>query len=176
MMMAMARAIGSAGFLLLCLWPGPVAPFSRDARRHRPPARGPAPTPEDGIRTATAPSPRRSFLDDLSAAAAAAALVAAGPTPCRAAVLDPVANDGGTLGTLSVAEAEERFRAGRASVDSLLRNYDEVCEGGGDNVRRYLGTVGTTSGLFGIRKAMKALAERADDIVECEFRTPTACL
>ena len=52
----------------------------------------------------------------------------------------------------------------------LLQNYDEICEGGGDNVRRYLGTVGTTSGLFGIQKAMKALAERAEDIVECELR------
>jgi len=51
-------------------------------------------------------------------------------------------------------------------VDYLLKHYDEVCDGGGDNVRRYLGTVGTQSGLFGIQKAMKALGERADDIVE----------
>ena len=63
-------------------------------------------------------------------------------------------------------EAEERFRAGRATVDYLLNNYNEVCDGGGDNVRRYLGTVGTQSGLFGISKAMKTLADKADDIVE----------
>ena len=63
-------------------------------------------------------------------------------------------------------EAEERFRAGRASVDYLLNNYNEICEGGGDNVRRSLGTVGTQSGLFGISKAMKTIADKADDIVE----------
>lgn len=34
------------------------------------------------------------------------------------------------------------------------------------NSRRYLGTVGTTSGLFGIQKAMKTLSVKADDIVE----------
>ena len=54
--------------------------------------------------------------------------------------------------------------------DYLLHNYDSICDGGGDNVRRYLGTVGTSSGLFGIQKAMKALSERADDIVECELK------
>jgi len=68
--------------------------------------------------------------------------------------------------TLTPEEAEERFRAGRETVNDLLKNYDEICDGGGDNVRRYLGTVGTSSGLFGIAKAMKALGERADDIVE----------
>ena len=51
---------------------------------------------------------------------------------------------------------------------AFLKSYDEVCEGegGGDNVRRYLGTVGTISGLFGISKALKKLAEKANDIVE----------
>ncbi len=82
------------------------------------------------------------------------------------AVMDPSKNTKGTLKDLTMEEAEERFRAGRASVDYLLNNYDEVCEGGGDNVRRYLGTVGTQSGLFGISKAMKTLADKADDIVE----------
>uniref|UniRef100_A0A7S2MFK3 Uncharacterized protein n=1 Tax=Helicotheca tamesis TaxID=374047 RepID=A0A7S2MFK3_9STRA len=62
--------------------------------------------------------------------------------------------------------AEERLREGRKSAQYLLDNYDEICEGGGDNVRRYLGTVGTSSGLYGISKVMKTLATRADDIVE----------
>lgn len=82
--------------------------------------------------------------------------------------MDPTQNKVGTLKNLSPEEAEQRFRDGRESVDYLLKNYDEICEGGGDNVRRYLGTVGTSSGLFGIQKAMKTLAERADDIVECK--------
>ena len=67
---------------------------------------------------------------------------------------------------LTPEEAEELFREGRKSLQYLLDHYDEICEGGGDNVRRYLGTVGTSSGLFGISKVMRALSERADDIVE----------
>ena len=47
-----------------------------------------------------------------------------------------------------------------------MNHYDEICEGGGDNVRRYLGTVGTSSGLYGIQKVMKILQNDADDIVE----------
>ncbi|KAL7535837.1 hypothetical protein ACHAWF_005291, partial [Thalassiosira exigua] len=84
----------------------------------------------------------------------------------HAVVLDSSQRNAGTLVDLTPDEAEARFRAGRESVSYLLDHYDEVCDGGGDNVRRYLGTVGTSSGLFGIKKAMKALAERADDIVE----------
>ncbi|KAL3778826.1 hypothetical protein ACHAWO_007360 [Cyclotella atomus] len=71
-----------------------------------------------------------------------------------------------TLAPITKSEAIDRFRAGRKSVQYLLDHYDEICEGGGDNVRRYLGTVGVTSGLFGIGKALKVLGEDVDDIVE----------
>jgi hypothetical protein len=67
---------------------------------------------------------------------------------------------------LSVEEAKARFKEGQESLDYLLAHYDEICEGGGDNVRRYLGTVGTTSGLYGIAKVMKTMQPEADDIVE----------
>lgn len=67
---------------------------------------------------------------------------------------------------LTEDEAVSRFKEGQKSLQYLLDNYDDVCKGGGDNVRRYLGTVGTTSGLWGISKVMKALQDRADDIVE----------
>lgn len=67
---------------------------------------------------------------------------------------------------LTLPEAETRFREGRKSVQYLLDNFDSIAERGGDEVRRYLGTVGTTSGLFGISKVMKVLMERADDVVE----------
>ena len=73
-----------------------------------------------------------------------------------------------TLAPLTKSEALTRFQAGRDSVSYLLHHYDEICEGGGDNVRRYLGTVGVTSGLFGIGKALKVLGEDVEDIVECE--------
>ncbi len=67
---------------------------------------------------------------------------------------------------LTVDEAKARFQEGQASLEYLLKNYDEICEGGGDNIRRYLGTVGTSSGLYGIAKVMKILQGEADDIVE----------
>ena len=108
-------------------------------------------------------SNRRSLVGN--ALTLAGLLITNNPSISNAAVMDASKNKG-TLKELSMEEAEERFRAGRASVDYLLNNYNEICDGGGDNVRRYLGTVGTQSGLFGISKAMKTLADKADDIVE----------
>ena len=67
---------------------------------------------------------------------------------------------------LTPDEARSRFREGRDSLEYLLENYDAICEGGGDNIRRYLGTVGTTSGLYGIQKVMKTMMNSADDIVD----------
>jgi hypothetical protein len=67
---------------------------------------------------------------------------------------------------LTPEQAKERLKEGIESLDYLLKHYEEICEGGGDNVRRYLGTVGTTSGLYGIIKVMKILQNEADDIVE----------
>ena len=106
---------------------------------------------------------RRSFLQN--SLIFSGIIITSNPSTSKAVVMDASANRG-TLKDLTMEEAEERYRAGRATVDYLLKNYDEICNGGGDNVRRYLGTVGTTSGLFGISKAMKTLAEKADDIVE----------
>lgn len=67
---------------------------------------------------------------------------------------------------LSVEEAKARFVLARKDAHYLLDHYAEICEGGGDNVRRYLGTVGNSSGMYGIRKVVKELREEADDIVE----------
>ena len=67
---------------------------------------------------------------------------------------------------LTIEDAKGRFREGQASLDYLLDHYDEICSGGGDNVRRYLGTVGTTSGLYGIAKVMKTMQPEAEDVVE----------
>lgn len=67
---------------------------------------------------------------------------------------------------LSPEQAKQRVKDAIASLEYLLNNYDQICEGGGDNIRRYLGTVGTTSGVYGIIKTMKILQNEADDIVE----------
>lgn len=82
-------------------------------------------------------------------------------------VLDNSSIKVGKIKDLTQEEAEQRFRDGRKSLDFLINNYKEICDVH-HHVRRYLGTVGTSSGLFGISKAMKALSERADDIVECK--------
>jgi hypothetical protein len=67
---------------------------------------------------------------------------------------------------MGVEGAKERFMLAQKTLNDLSDNYDEICKGGGDNVRRYLGTVGTTSALYGIGKIMKELQEEASDIVE----------
>jgi len=82
------------------------------------------------------------------------------------AAMENAANPFEKTKTLTVEEAKDRFKEGRKSIQYLLDHYDEICDGGGDNVRRYLGTVGTKSGLFGISKVMKAMSEEADDVVE----------
>lgn len=68
--------------------------------------------------------------------------------------------------SLGVEDAKARFVEARRVLQELLDNYDEVQKGGGDSVRRYLGTVGTASAMYGISKVMKELQEQADDIVE----------
>jgi hypothetical protein len=65
---------------------------------------------------------------------------------------------------LSRDAAYKRLAMGQESLDYLLANYDAiVTQGGGDNVRRYLGTVGTTSGLWGMSKVLNYLKDDAED-------------
>lgn len=67
---------------------------------------------------------------------------------------------------LTQEAAYERFALGQESIEYLLENYDKiVSNGGGDNVRRYLGTVGTSSGLWGMSKVLSALKDEAEDVV-----------
>jgi hypothetical protein len=68
---------------------------------------------------------------------------------------------------LGPQRAKARFVQAKQSLQYLIDHYDEiVAQGGGDNVRRYLGTVGVSSGLYGIPKVLKELQEEAKDIVE----------
>lgn len=68
--------------------------------------------------------------------------------------------------TLGIEDAKARFIEARKSLQYLVDHYEEISKGGGDNVRRYLGTVGTTSAMYGINKVLKELQDEADDIVE----------
>jgi hypothetical protein len=89
-------------------------------------------------------------------------------TAAHAAVMDNNSQKVFEVGkVLTIEQAKERLQEGQTSLSYLLDHFDEICEkGGGDNVRRYLGTVGMSSGLFGIQKVMKLLQTEADDIVD----------
>ena len=67
--------------------------------------------------------------------------------------------------TLSADIAKARFQVARRTVADLIENYDSIIKDGGDNVRRYLGTVGTTSAMYGIERVLKDLQDEANDIV-----------
>ena len=67
---------------------------------------------------------------------------------------------------LGVEKAKARFQEARKLLDDLIENYDDISKGGGDAVRRYLGTVGTDSALFGIMRVLKELQSECDDVVE----------
>jgi len=68
---------------------------------------------------------------------------------------------------MPLADAKARFLLAKQDLNYLVAHYDSiVAQGGGDNVRRYLGTVGMTSNMYGIMKVLKRLQEEADDIVE----------
>ncbi len=118
---------------------------------------------------------RRTFVKQLFLPAAAFGMSAA------TGVLSPVLPAGATLmdtnnidevktfkpgEKMTIEEAKDRFKLAVQDVDELLANYSEISKGGGDNVRRYLGTVGVKSHMYGITKVLKELREEADDIIE----------
>jgi hypothetical protein len=84
----------------------------------------------------------------------------------------PVVDTNGTPKVFTAAEVvgveagKERFLLAQQKINELADNYDEIAKTGGDSIRRYLGTVGTTSPLCGIGKVMKDLQEESSDIVE----------
>ena len=123
-------------------------------------------TKERRIKIAVAPRKARISRRDALRALSLAPTIMLPSTPKAHAAMENAGNPFEKVGKLTMEEAEDRLRLARKSAQYLLENYDEICEGGGDNVRRYLGTVGTTSGLFGIQKVLKTLADKADDIVE----------
>jgi hypothetical protein len=92
------------------------------------------------------------------------------PPVAHAVVMDPNVQKVFEVGKdLTTEQAVLRFQEGEQSLRYLVDHYDEICEGGGDNVRRYLGTVGVGSGLYGIGKVLKVLqrsGDLVDDVVE----------
>ena len=115
---------------------------------------------------------RRHFLQQSFAGVLGAGLLVSTTLMCPPAAKAVMKNDSAEAKTFTAGEAmgskgaTERFVAARTDLQYLLDNYDEIQKGGGDSVRRYLGTVGVTSSMYGIQKVMKELQEEADDIVE----------
>ena len=65
------------------------------------------------------------------------------------AAYDLKTNTANAMKPKSVEEARYRFEQARAEVATLLADYDKISAVSGDNIRRYLGTVGTSSALYG---------------------------
>jgi len=127
-------------------------------------------TDADAGGTRRAVDSRRSFLVTATAASAGtASLLLSNAQPAAATIMDAAQDEAKTFspGTkLSTEEAKKRFGLARKDVQYLLDNYDQICEGGGDAVRRYLGTVGVASNMYGITKVVKDLRDEAEDLVE----------
>ena len=114
---------------------------------------------------------RRSFLtrNAFGLVAGTTSLLVASAPPAAATLMDATQDDAKTFspGTkLSVEDGKKRFSLARKEVQYLLDNYDDICQGGGDAVRRYLGTVGVASNMYGITKVVKDLRDEAEDLVE----------
>jgi hypothetical protein len=117
-------------------------------------------TPSDG--PDILPSPRRELLFLIPKMAATVA--AATMLPHRACAAAPPG--------MTADSARDQWRNAATVLDDLLQNWStekwaaEV--GGGDAIRTQLGTQGTTSPLFQIEKAFKALrdSEYVDDFIE----------
>lgn len=116
---------------------------------------------------------RRTFLSNIIKTTTASTITifsaAAQPQPSLAVMMK---NDSKEATVFTPGEAIgkdlalERFQLARDDLKYLLANYDSISQGGGDNIRRYLGTVGVSSGMYGITKVLKVLQKESDDIVE----------
>ncbi|CAJ1378480.1 unnamed protein product [Effrenium voratum] len=65
----------------------------------------------------------------------------------------------------AAAAPKDQVAAAMRKLDELADpdNFKKIAVGGGDNIRREVGTVGMSSPLFDVDKAFKALAEEAGD-------------
>lgn len=66
---------------------------------------------------------------------------------------------------ISPNDARKQLDAAISVTDNLIAEWDAIASGGGDAIRRELGTVGTDSPFFQISKAVKALQNDASDPV-----------
>lgn len=67
---------------------------------------------------------------------------------------------------ISTDAAKDQWKKSVAVIDAMLSDWPILEKKGGDAIRVELGTQGTTSPLFQVDKALKALREEAEDLVE----------
>lgn len=120
---------------------------------------------------ALAMTSRRQVLATAVFASSTASILLGSSTTNAASAVVMTPEGGGNVfqpgAKLSADDAKKRLLLARTDICYLLDHYSEISEeGGGDAVRRYLGTVGVTSGMYGILKVLKGLQEEAEDIVE----------
>mmetsp|Transcript_15269 Transcript_15269/g.45598 ORF Transcript_15269/g.45598 Transcript_15269/m.45598 type:complete len:182 (-) Transcript_15269:26-571(-) len=84
--------------------------------------------------------------------------------PRRALLLAPLLAPR-AAGAADVAAARAQWKAASKEINDILKDWESI-QGGGDGIRRRIGTVGTTSPLFQIEKACRALIPEAEDPVE----------
>mmetsp|Transcript_17031 Transcript_17031/g.19697 ORF Transcript_17031/g.19697 Transcript_17031/m.19697 type:complete len:249 (+) Transcript_17031:269-1015(+) len=114
-------------------------------------------------------STRRTFLQNLPLQLGALSVMTLLPKASHATIMDISVKETKTFKVgekLSTEEGKQRLVDAIKEVDELITNYSEISKGGGDSVRRYLGTVGVTSKMYGIMKVVRELRDDADDIVE----------
>lgn len=98
-------------------------------------------------------SPRRQFFSQIFRTASVAAVTSLTLPNSASAAAVPDADS-----------ARSQWKDALVTLDSLLNDWSTIATGGGDAIRTKLGTQGTTSPLFQIDKALKAL--RDSDFVE----------
>lgn len=86
------------------------------------------------------------------------------------AVQGKVSNMDGSVKAASTPDAAKaQIAAGYAEIGKLIENFDTVSgSGGGDGVRRVLGTVGTDSPVYLVEKAFRLLFD-ADETLPMEY-------
>ena len=99
-------------------------------------------------------SPRRQFFSQIAKTASIAAATTSLTLP----------NAASAAGLPDADSARTQWKDALATLDNLLSDWSTIAAGGGDAIRTKLGTQGTTSPLFQIDKAFKAL--RDSDYVE----------
>lgn len=114
----------------------------------------------------SAPLLRRQVLASIGAAALSAppSVLAVGPAGASVPPLTPAGAASERL-WLDVPAREVVVRS-EAVVSDALQGWSKLVAGGGDAVRRVLGTVGVNSPLYALRKALRTLAAEDPDLLE----------